>query len=61
MGRFSTGAITTGECLHVLVSAFTTHIKKGSTYLEGSINYQSGASIGVSLSKTGNTKLFHIP
>ena len=55
MGRDSTGAITTGSCLQVWCSSFVEHIKKGATYLTGSIEYPSGSSIGVKLLKeSGN-------
>jgi hypothetical protein len=55
MGRWDTGAITTGQCLQVHIEAFTKHIKKGVTFLVGSIDYKSGASISVKLIKTGNS------
>lgn len=53
MGRWDTGAITVGHCLQVPIKAFTEHIKKGVTYLAGSIDYKSGAAIGVKLIKNG--------
>ena len=54
MGRWDTGAITTGQCLQVWINGFVEHIKKGVTYLQGSFNYKSGASIGVKLIKEGS-------
>lgn len=51
MGRYSTGAVTTGECLQIHVGAFVKEIKKGNYPFVGSITYSSGASITVSLTK----------
>ena len=54
MGRYDTGAITVGHCLQLHITAFSEHIKKGSTHLQGSIKWDSGANIGVRLLKENN-------
>jgi hypothetical protein len=54
MGRWETGAITTGQCLKVNICAFTTHIKKGVKLLEGNIEYSNGSDIKVTLTKKEN-------
>jgi hypothetical protein len=48
MGRWDTGAITTGQCLQLHISAFTDALKqrKGGV---GSTSWSSGASIGLNL------------
>lgn len=51
MGRWETGAITTGQCLQIHIGSFAEHIKKETPFLVGSINYNSGASISVKLIK----------
>ena len=53
MGRWETGAITAGQCLQVWITAFTDEIKKGTPFLDGTIKYKNGSTIGVRLHKTG--------
>lgn len=53
MGRPTTGAITTGQCLKIHVSAFNTWIKKGCTFIQGTMDYSNGAAINVRLEKEG--------
>jgi hypothetical protein len=54
MGRYNTGAVTTGQCLQVSIKAFTKHIKEGTNFLVGSMNWDSGGSITVKLLKENN-------
>jgi hypothetical protein len=54
MGRWDTGAITTGQCLRINICAFTPHIKRGVAHLEGTINYSNDSEISVRLLKRGN-------
>lgn len=49
MGRWSTGAITTGQCLRLHVSSFVREIKQGRSLTNGSISWNTGASITVNL------------
>ncbi len=49
MGRWSTGAITTGECMKVNISTFAKEIKQGHHSFTGSMEYSNGATIGIAL------------
>lgn len=51
MGRWATGAVTTGQCLQLHIKSFTQEIKKGWLNFQGSTSWSSGASIGVALYK----------
>ncbi len=51
MGRWSTGAVTTNQCLKIDISWIIGHIKRGTSYLQGSINWNNGASVGIKLEK----------
>lgn len=51
MGRWSTGAITVGECLQIHIAAFAKEIKRGNCDFVGSMTYSNGASITVALTK----------
>lgn len=46
-----TGAFTIGKCLQVHSRNFIEHTRRGTPFLIGSINYKSGASISVKLTK----------
>jgi hypothetical protein len=54
MGRWTTGAVTTNQCLQVSIKAFTKHIKEGAKFIEGTINWDSGGSITVRLLQEHN-------
>lgn len=51
MGRWETGAITTGQCLQLNISNFTKYIKKAATNVSGSMEWGSGAAIHFKLSR----------
>jgi hypothetical protein len=51
MGRWTTGAITTGQCLKLHVSLFAKELKKSMISLHGTTNWSNGAGIGFKLSK----------
>jgi hypothetical protein len=51
MGRRSTGAISTVECLQINISTISPHLKNGSTFLQGVINWTTGANISFKLER----------
>ena len=48
MGRWSTGAITTGECMRLNINSYLKNLKERQN-IYGSISWTNGASIGVYL------------
>jgi hypothetical protein len=48
MGRWSTGAMTTGQCLQLNVQNFVKQLKEGKE-IQATINWKSGATIGLHL------------
>jgi hypothetical protein len=49
MGRWDTGAITTGQCLQLNINAFADSIKNKRFNITGQVSWTNGATIGVSL------------
>jgi hypothetical protein len=49
MGRWSTGAITTGQCLQLNIKNFTENLKLRKEGYGGTIKWKSGARIGINL------------
>jgi hypothetical protein len=49
MGRWSTGAITTGQCLQLNIKNFSENLKSRKEGYGGTIQWKSGARIGINL------------